>query len=100
MKTILQKAKVAALVAVVLIVSGCAATQQLSSEDRAKFRSATISGSVEKAPQVFLMAPSGANIGLMFGAIGGALTGASVEESSNAFRAYLDKNSISVEKIN
>ena len=99
MKTILQKAKVAALVAVVLIVSGCAATQQLSSEDRAKFRSATISGAVEKAPQVFLMAPSGANIGLMFGAIGGAVTGASVQDSSNAFLAYLDKNSISVEKI-
>ena len=99
MKTILQKGKAAALVAIVLIVSGCAATQQLSSEDRAKFRSANIASSVEKAPQVYLMAPSGANIGLMFGAIGGAVTGASMEDSQNTFRDYLDKNGISIENI-
>jgi hypothetical protein len=99
MNAILQPAKLVAVLAVALILSGCAATQKLSDEDRAKFKSAKISGSVEKAPQVFLLAPSGANIGLMFGAVGGLAAGASIEESQNAFVAYLDKNSISVEKI-
>jgi hypothetical protein len=99
MNAILQPAKLVAVLAVALIVSGCAATQKLSDEDRAKFKSAKISASVEKAPQVFLLAPSGANIGLMFGAVGGLAAGASIEESQNAFVAYLDKHSISVEKI-
>jgi hypothetical protein len=58
-----------------------------------------VSGSVEKAPQAFLLAPSGANLGLMFGAVGGAVTGAAMHDSQTAFEAYLAKHSISVERI-
>jgi hypothetical protein len=49
--------------------------------------------------QPFLLAPSGANIGLMFGAIGGAAASGSIVESNKAFAAYLESSSISIETI-
>ncbi len=91
--------RIAALAAVVIVLGGCAASQQMTAEDKAKYKTASMRGAVEKAPQSFLLAPGGANIGLMFGAIGGAVTGASMEDSQKAFDAYLVKNNISVENI-
>jgi len=38
-------------------------------------------------------------MGLAFGAIGGALSAGSIEESRKSFQQYVDKNGISVEKI-
>jgi len=99
MNVTLKSAKLVALVAVASIVCGCAATQKLSDEDRARVKSVQISRNVEKAPQVFLLAPSGANIGLMFGPVGGLAAGGAIHDSQTAFDAYLSKNSISVEKI-
>jgi hypothetical protein len=96
MNAMLQKAT---LIAAVLILGGCAATQKLSEQDRARFRTASISNTVEKAPQSFLLAPSGANVGLMFGAIGGLAASGSLEDSRKSFEAYLEKNSISIEKL-
>jgi hypothetical protein len=90
-----MRAALAALA--VVLLGGCAASQQMSSEDRAKVKSAKI-GAVEKQ-QLFLLAPGGANIGLMFGAIGGAASSGAIEDSRKAFQTYLDKNGISVEKI-
>jgi hypothetical protein len=95
MHAILQKA---GLVAVALILCGCAATQKLSDEDRGKFKSAQIQGTVEKG-QLFLLAPSGANIGLMFGAVGGLAASGAIEDSQKAFAAFLEKNAISVDTI-
>jgi hypothetical protein len=95
---ILQQTRRAALIAVALIMAGCAATQKLSDEDRANLKSAKISPAVEKGP-IFLLAPSGANLGLMFGPLGGAVTGASVHDSQTAFQSYLDKNKVSIERI-
>jgi outer membrane lipoprotein SlyB len=98
MNAVLQKIKHLTILAVALALCGCAATQKLSDADRATFKTAKVNGTVEKG-QVFLLAPSGANIGLMFGAIGGAVTGASMEDSQKAFVAFLEKNSVSIEKI-
>jgi hypothetical protein len=89
--------KLVLLAFVVAIAAGCAASQQMSAEDRAKVKSAKV-GSVEKQ-QLFLLAPSGANIGMMFGAIGGAVTGAVAEDNTKVFAAFVEKNGISVEKI-
>jgi hypothetical protein len=99
MRALLRQTKLVALIAVALIMGGCAATQKLSDEDRARFKSAKISATVEKAPQAFLLAPSGANIGLMFGAIGGVAAAGTIHDAQTAFAAYLDQNSISVETI-
>jgi hypothetical protein len=93
----LQSVKLVLLALVVAVAAGCAASQQMSAEDRAKVKSAKV-GSVEKQ-QLFLLAPSGANIGLMFGAIGGAVTGSAAEDNQKVFLAFLEKNNISVEKI-
>lgn len=89
--------KLTTLACIVAIAAGCAASQQMSSEDRAKVKSAKM-GNVEKQ-QLFLMAPSSANIGLMFGAIGGAVTGATMEDNQQAFAQFLVKNNISIETI-
>jgi hypothetical protein len=91
--------KLALLAVVVAVAAGCAATQQLSEEDRAKVKTAKIAGNAEKPPQIFLMAPSGANIGMLFGAIGGAVTGATMEDNQKVFIAFLEKHGISIEKI-
>lgn len=98
MNAILYKTKLISLIALVLLVTACASTQKLSDADRAKYKSAKINDTVVKGP-VFLLAPSGANIGLMFGAIGGAATAGAAEDSQKAFTAFLEKNSLSIEKI-
>jgi hypothetical protein len=53
---------------------------------------------VEKG-QLFLLAPSGANIGLMFGAAGGLAASGAINDQQAAFGAFLDKNAVSVEAI-
>jgi len=96
MKT-LSSMKLGLLALVVAILSGCAASQKMSAEDRGKVTSARF-GQVETG-QLFLMAPSGANIGMMFGAVGGAITGSKMEDNQKIFAAFLEKNGISIEKI-
>jgi hypothetical protein len=100
MQTFLRLPSLAALVAVVLIASGCAAPpQRLSEADRNQARTVRISETVQKAPDVFLLAPSGANIGLMFGAVGGLAASGAIEAPRKPFQEFLLRNSISIEKI-
>ncbi|MES2075483.1 MAG: hypothetical protein V4462_07685 [Pseudomonadota bacterium] len=87
-----------AAIAIALVVSGCASTQRLSDSDRVALKSAKINETVSKG-NLFLLAPSGANIGLMFGAVGGLAASGSIDDSQQAFGSYLDKNAISIEKI-
>lgn len=47
----------------------------------------------------FLLAPSGANIGLMFGAIGGAAASSTIESQQTAFGNFLQTNSVSIDAI-
>jgi hypothetical protein len=95
----LGRTPVWAVLAITLFAAGCAApTQRLSSEDRSKHRAVRISDKVEKAPEPFLLAP-GTGGGLMFGAVGGALASAGIEDARKAFSAYVDRNAISIQKI-
>ena len=90
----------AALLCVTLFLTGCAApTQRLSDADRNLAKTAQISQTVQKAPDAFLLAPSAANIGMMFGAVGGLATAGAQQTHGDAFREFLAKNSISIEKI-
>lgn len=93
-----RHAMLVSIITVVLLIGGCATSQQLSDTDRAKFKSAKINASVNKG-QLFLLAPSGANIGLMFGLVGGLAAAGPIEDSRQAFSTYLEKNSILVEKL-
>jgi hypothetical protein len=96
MKT-LSSMKLGLLALVVAVLAGCAASQKMTAEDRGKVTSAKF-GQVEKG-QLFLLAPSGANIGMMFGAVGGAIAGSKAEDNTKIFSDFLEKNGISVEKI-
>lgn len=100
MNATLYQARYLAVALLALMLCGCAApTQRLTDEDRTKFKNAKVSGDVQKVPQSFLLAPGGANLGLMFGAIGGAVTGASLHDSQTAFDVFLEKNAVSIQKI-
>ena len=101
----MHQSRIAFLVAAGWIAAGCAGpTVKLSDADRARVKAVRISDTVQKPPQMYLMAPSGGGkaammVGMMFGAIGGAIGGAAAEESQNELRAVLEKHSVSIEKI-
>lgn len=86
------------LLAAHLVLTGCASTQRLSEADRARAKTVVVNTKVEKG-QLFLLAPSGANIGLMFGAAGGLAASGAINDQQAAFGAFLDKNAVSVEAI-
>jgi hypothetical protein len=87
-------------VVALFVLTGCAApTQKMSSEDRSKVTAVRISDAQPKAQQLFLMAPSGANIGMMFGVVGAIATSNSMESATDVFRQFAEKNNISIEKI-
>ena len=90
----------AALCLAALVLAGCAApTQRVASNDRAALKSVRINEQVTKAEHAFLLAPNGANVGLMFGAIGGAAAASSIDAPRRPFEEFLARNDISIEKI-
>lgn len=93
-----NSARLIAILAATLMLFGCATSQRMTTEDKAKISAVRISDSVEKG-QVFLLAPGGANVGLMFGALGGAAASGSIENARTAFADYLARNAVSIEKI-
>jgi hypothetical protein len=94
----MNKVRMMATVAIALLVCGCASNQKLSDADRATLKTVKINETVNKG-NLFLLAPSGANIGLMFGAVGGLAASGSITDSQQAFASYLDKNAIAIDKI-
>jgi len=82
----------------ILMSYGCATSQKMAAEDKARITSIQINDSVEKG-QAFLLPPGGASVGLMFGAVGGAVSAGSIANAQEAFTAYLATNSISIERI-
>jgi len=86
------------LVVSTLVLSGCASTQKLSDEDRARAKTVAVNPKVQKG-QLFLLAPGGQNIGLMFGAVGGLAASGVIEDDRKAFGTFVDKNGVSVEAI-
>jgi ABC-type uncharacterized transport system auxiliary subunit len=85
--------------ALAAILSGCAATQKMSDADRAAFKSASVVAEPADKEKMFLLAPGGQNIGLMFGAIGGLAASGAIEDNRQAFAAFLEKNNISIDRI-
>lgn len=98
MSSIKQFIKLIVAVSAILLTCGCATSQKMSNDDRAKIKSVQISESVGKG-QVFLLVPDGGSVGLMFGAVGGLASADSIADAQTAFANYLAKNSISIEKI-
>lgn len=79
-------------------LSGCASVQPISDADRKAVAAVFIGREVAKPPAIYYLGPGGAT-GLLFGAIGGALSASSIEESRKSFQAYAERNAIAIEKI-
>jgi uncharacterized membrane protein len=94
----MQKFKTMVLLAMALVLSACASTQRLSETDRTRLKTVTVSDSVQKG-QLFLLAPGGANIGLMFGAVGGLAASGPLSTSQAAFGAFVDAHAVSIDAI-
>lgn len=94
----MKKFKTAAILAVALALSACGSTQRLSETDRTQLKTVTVSNSVQKGP-LFLLAPGGSNIGLMFGAVGGLAASGSLKTSEAVFSAFLDAHAVSIDRI-
>jgi len=86
------------LVVLLSLLAGCASVQPISDANRKKVASVSIHPDVAKPPQMYYLGPGG-SVGLMFGAIGGALAAGSIEESRKSFQTYVEKHGISIEKI-
>jgi uncharacterized lipoprotein YbaY len=90
----------AALGLAALLLAGCAGpVQRVAANDRAALKSVRINEQVTKAEHAFLLAPNGANVGLMFGAIGGAAAASSIDAPRRPFEEFLARSDISIEKI-
>jgi hypothetical protein len=90
--------KTMVILAMALVLSACGSTQRLSETDRTQLKTVTVSNSVQKGP-LFLLAPGGANIGLMFGAVGGLASAGALKTSEAAFGAFLDTHAVSIDTI-
>ena len=88
----------AILALLALVLAGCASVQPIAEADRRNIANVTIDRNVPKPATIFYLGPGG-SAGLMFGAIGGALSASSIEESRKSFQAYVDKNGVSIERI-
>ena len=90
--------KAVAILGMALVLSACGSTQRLSETDRTQLKTVTVSNSVQKGP-LFLLAPSGANFLMMFGAVGGLAASGTLKSNEAAFGAFLDKHAVSVDTI-
>jgi len=94
-----MKAVLRGLLFISILVSGCAlAPQKMSESDRKAIQLASINSNVVKPAAPYYLGPGGA-VGVMFGALGAVATEPGREEGRNAFRDFLQKNGISIERI-
>jgi len=94
----MQKMKTLVVLSVALLLSACASTQRLSESDRSGLKAVTVSTDVKKG-KLFLLAPGGANIGLMFGAVGGLAASGTLDANQVAFSTFVDAHAVSVGAI-
>lgn len=110
LRGIMKRYKSVATLLLATLLCGCAASQRLSSTDKARSKTVTLSDHVMK-DNLSIQAPGWANPGMMFGAIGagvGAVAAENVKGSTASqapgamqadFNAYLIANAISIETI-
>lgn len=82
----------------VLLLAGCVTTQPLSQQDRARVKTVVIDTGVQKPNQMYYLGPGG-GVGLMFGAIGGAVVAGSEMSAGQALQMHAEKNNINIESI-
>ena len=98
MKIGLRRSPFFCSLALLFLLSACAATQKLSDEDRRKISVVRIDSNVPKAPAMYYLGP-GTGALFAFGAIGGAVIAASSLEPAKALQDFAEKNGIFIERI-
>ena len=86
------------LLALSAVAPGCATTQLVSDPARNRISVVTINDAVTKPPAIYYLGPGGA-VGLMFGAIGGALAAPGIEKDRMTFQQFVEKTGVSIENI-
>lgn len=81
-----------------VFLTGCATTQQLSEQDRKRIEVVKLNDQVKRPNEMYYFGP-GASIGFAFGAIGGAIAGASQIGPGQEMLAYAEQNGVRIEKI-
>ncbi|MGB0205491.1 MAG: hypothetical protein ACPF9K_10645 [Neptuniibacter sp.] len=89
--------RIFALVMVVLL-TGCAATQRISEQDRANVNVVIINQDVKKPDDFYYFGP-GSAFGLLFGAVGGAITAAVNQKPGEVLEQFAIENEIYIEEI-
>ena len=90
--------KLLLLISLSVALSGCASIQKMSLEDRQRLQTISVNPVVEKAPEMYYLGP-GSGFGMMFGAIGGAITAAASIAPGKALREFAERNNIFIDKI-
>lgn len=85
-------------IAISVLLSGCASTQQLSEQDKKKIEVVRLNDQVKRPKEMFYFGP-GASIGFAFGAIGGAIAAASQIGPGQELLAYAERNGVRIEEI-
>lgn len=106
----MKKYKSIATLLLATLLCGCAASQRMSSDDKARSKTVTLSEHVMK-DNLSIQAPGWMNPGMMFGAIGAGIGAAAADNVKGStasqspvtvqadFDAYLKANAISIETI-
>lgn len=81
-----------------VLLTGCASTQSLSEQDKKRIEVVTVNSKVERPKDMYYFGP-GASIGLLFGAVGGAIAGASNIAPGNQMLAFAERNGVHIEDI-
>jgi hypothetical protein len=80
------------------LLGGCASTPALSPAERGQFEAVRLYPSVDKPDQMYYLGP-GSGIGMMFGAIGGAITAAANLSPGEQFDKFAQDHDIHIERI-
>lgn len=81
-----------------VLLTGCASTQKLSEQDKKRIEAVKLNSKVERPKEMYYFGP-GASIGLLFGAVGGAIAGASNIGPGNEMLSFAEQNGVRIEEI-
>jgi hypothetical protein len=81
-----------------VLLTGCASTQKLTEQDKKRIEVVKLNSRVERPKEMYYFGP-GASVGLLFGAVGGAIAGASNIKPGNELLAFAEQNGVRIEDI-